>query len=85
MGIRIYRKAGYKAVKNTNKKDQVSCNGEKKTTYLSQSIATTFKKESCFFFFALFIFVFLFISTLVSIGKYRHNLSFSVQTLFFGF
>ena len=28
MGIRIYRKAGYKAIKNTTKKDQVSCYGE---------------------------------------------------------
>ena len=28
MGIRIYRKAGYKANKNTNKKDQVSFSGE---------------------------------------------------------
>ena len=50
MGIRIYRKAGYKANKNTNKKDQVSFSGEdtyihtleKKLAYLTQFNGTTF-------------------------------------------
>ena len=50
MGIRLYRKAGYKANKNTNKKDQVSFSGEdtyihtleKKLAYLTQFNGTTF-------------------------------------------
>ena len=50
MGIRIYRKAGYKANKNTNKKDQVSFSGEdtyihtleKKLAYLTQFNGRTF-------------------------------------------
>ena len=33
MAIRIYRKAGYKALKNTNKNDQVSCNGANRYTH----------------------------------------------------
>ena len=33
MGVRIYKKAGCKAMKNTNKKDQVSFNGEDRYVY----------------------------------------------------
>ena len=57
MGIRIYRIANLKAMQNTNKKDQVSNSGEdryiytleKELAYLTQCIATTFKKRMLFF------------------------------------
>ena len=62
MGIRIYRKAYYTAMKNTNIKDQVSYNGKdryiksrKKLAHFTLSIATTFKKS---LFFASFISLF---------------------------
>ena len=38
MGIRIYRKAGYKAMKNTTKKDQVSCYGENRYIHIQKKL-----------------------------------------------
>ena len=92
MGIRIYRKADYKAMKTQIKKSRSAAMVKIDNTHLRKKIAYRFKSVYSYnlskrmvgcFFFALFIFIFfLFISTFVSLGKYMLNLSFSVQTFF---
>ena len=99
MGIRIYRKAYYTAMKNTNIKDQVSYNGKdryiksrKKLAHFTLSIATTFKKKFVFCFIYLIIFYF-FTCTLVIFVKTCSTLHFSpdfffnrlIEILLFGF
>ena len=70
MGIMVYRKAGCRAIKNTNKKKSISAKKVKADTHLGKklvhlTLSTIFEKKVSFFF-ASFIFILsLLICTLV--------------------